>query len=70
VRRAEGQLLRLGEEVVGVAIEDETPDGQQRHQFFRHDLGRVQDVEAEGVGLCLGEDLFTQDEVFEEGRTA
>jgi len=57
VRSAKGDLLRLGEEIVGVAIQDHFPDGFHRHQFLRHDLGGVQHVEAETLGLFLRENL-------------
>ena len=57
VRGAERDLLGLGEEVVGIAIQHELADREHRHQLFRHDLRRVEDVEAEALGLLLGEDL-------------
>ena len=57
VRGAEGDLLGLGEEVVGVAVEHEPADRHERHEFLRDDLGRVEDVERERLGLLLGEDL-------------
>ena len=33
------------------------PTGVHRHQLLGNDLGRVEDVEAEALGLLLGEDL-------------
>src|SRR5450830_129364 len=57
VGRAEGHLLGLGEEVFGIAVQDHLTDGLQRHQLFRHDLGGIQHVEGEAVGLLFGEDL-------------
>ena len=52
VRRAERDLLGLGEEVVGVAVEHHAADRLQRHELFGHDLGRVEHVEAEALGLA------------------
>ncbi len=60
MRGAERDLLGLGEEIVGVTVEHHATDRRQRHQFLRHDLGRIQHVEAEAVGLCLSEDLQAQ----------
>ena len=54
---AERHLLGFGEEVVRVAVQHHAADHSHRHQFFRHDLGGVEDVEAEGLGLLLGEHL-------------
>ena len=47
VRRAERDLLGLGEEVVRIAIQHHAADRLHRHQFLGHDLGRVEHVEAE-----------------------
>ena len=49
VARVKGDLLRLGEEVVGVAVESEPADALHRDQFFRHDLRRVEKIEVEFV---------------------
>ena len=57
VRRAERHLLGLGEEVVRIAIEHQPPDRADRHQLLRHDLGRIEHVEAEAFRLLFGEDL-------------
>ena len=57
VHRAERDLLGLGEEVVRVAVEHHAADLPHRHQLLGNDLGRVEDVEAEAIGLFLGEDL-------------
>ena len=48
---AEGDLLGLGEEVVGVAVEHHAADRRHRHQLLRHDLGGIEHVEAERVRL-------------------
>lgn len=48
------------EEVVRVAVQNHAPDRRNRHQFFRHDLGGVEHIEAEAVGLLLGEYLHPQ----------
>ena len=57
VRGAERDLLGLGEEVVGVAVQHQPADRHDRHQLLRDDLGRVQHVEGEAFGLLLGEEL-------------
>jgi hypothetical protein len=43
---AERDLLGLGQEVVGVAVEHHASDRRHGHQLLRHDLGRVEHVEA------------------------
>ena len=53
VRGAERDLLGLGEEVVGVAVEHHLADRRQRHELLGHELGRVEHVEAEALGLLL-----------------
>ena len=60
VRGAERHLLGLGEEVVGVAVEHHAADRRHRHQLLGNDLGGVEHVEAELLGLLLGEDLQAQ----------
>ena len=45
VRGAERDLLGLGEEVVGIAIEHEAADRDERRDFLGHDLRRVENVE-------------------------
>ena len=45
----EGDLLGLGEEVVGVAVQHHPPDAPDGNQLLGDQLGRVEDVEAE---LC------------------
>ncbi len=57
MRGAERDLLGLGEEIVGVAVQHHAADHAQRHQLFGHQLGRVQHVKAEPVGLFLREGL-------------
>src|SRR5450755_2276346 len=57
MRRAGRYLLGLGEEVVGPAIENHSPDYLQRHQLFGHKLGRVKMVKRERVRLLLCEEL-------------
>ena len=41
----------------GIAVQHHPADGRQRHQLFGNELGRVEHVEAEALGLLLGEDL-------------
>ncbi|MGY4515198.1 hypothetical protein ACVWWW_000766 [Lysobacter sp. HA18] len=57
VRGAERDLFGLSEEVVGIAIEHHAADRAHRNEFFRHDLGRIEHVETELLGLFLGEHL-------------
>ena len=57
VRGTEGDLLGLGEEIVRVPIQHHLSDRRQRHQLLRNQLGRIQHVEAECLGLLLGEQL-------------
>jgi hypothetical protein len=60
MRRAERDLLGFGEEVVGVAVQNHTPDRRKRHELLRHDLGRVEHIEAEAFGLLLAEYLQSE----------
>ena len=41
----------------GIAVQHQLADRHDRHELFRHDLGRVEHVEGEAFGLLLGEDL-------------
>ena len=60
VRGAERDLLRLGEEIVGVAVQDHPADRSQRRQLLGHELGRIEHVEAQLLGLLLGKHLEIQ----------
>ena len=57
MRRAERDLLGLGEKIVRPAIQYHAADQGQRHEFFGNQLGRVQVIERECGGLFLGEQL-------------
>ena len=57
VRRTERDLLGFREEVIRVAVENHAPDGRKWHQFLRYQLGRVEHIKAEALGLFLGEYL-------------
>ena len=57
VTGAESDLLRFGEEVVRVAIQRHLSDHFQGNNFFRNNLGGVEDVKGEAVGCLLIEDL-------------
>ena len=57
VLRHERDLLGLGEEIVGHAVEHQPADRHRRQDLFRDDLGRVEDVEVEAVGELLVEEL-------------
>ena len=58
--RVERDLLRLGEEVVGIPVEGQTAHALHGHQLLRDDLGRVEEVEGVGVLVRLLDDLQTQ----------
>ena len=60
VGRQEGDLFGFGEEVVRVAVQNHAADHADRIFFFRHQLGGVQNVEGQGVGLVLGEQLHAE----------
>ena len=60
MRGAKGHLLGLGKEVVRIAVQHHAAHRLDRDQFFRNNLGRVQDVKAELLCLFLGEDLHAQ----------
>ena len=60
ILHAECDLLCLGEKIIGIAIQYELSDRLQRHELFGNDLGGVEHVEAEAIGLRLGEDLQTE----------
>src|SRR5687767_13833331 len=57
VCRAERDLLRLGEEVVRVPVQDQAADRSQWNELFGDDLGGVEHVEAETLGLFFSDDL-------------
>src|SRR4051812_31891012 len=57
VRRAERDLLSLGEKVVRVAVENELSNRSQRDELFGDQLRRIEHVEAEALGVALAEDL-------------
>ena len=54
VRGRERGLLDLGEVVLHVLVEDELADRAERELVVRPDLGQVQDVVAELLGLWAG----------------
>ena len=60
MRRAVGDLLGLGEEIVGPPIEHHPTDDSQRNELLGNELGRVQVVERKPVGLFLREQLHRQ----------
>ena len=60
MRRAKRDLLGFGEKIVRVAVEHHAAHRPDRNQFFRNDLGRIQNVEAERFGLRLGKNLHPQ----------
>jgi hypothetical protein len=65
--RMEGCLLCFGEEIDGIAIQGHPSDNFDGDDLFRDDLGRVQHVEIEAVGLLLVEGLHAE---FPDGKVA
>ncbi|MNV50508.1 hypothetical protein D3C71_1425230 [compost metagenome] len=57
---AEGNLLGFGEEVVRVAVQHHLAQRRDGHQFFGDQLGRVENVEIEGVFIFFFDDLHPQ----------
>src|ERR1700722_2944416 len=60
MRGAKGDLLRLGKEVVWVAIQDHPTNWPHWDKLLRNDLGRIENVEREPITLFRGEDLQSQ----------
>ena len=60
VLRHERNLLGLGEEIVGHAVEHQAPDRDRLEDLFGNDLGRIEHVEVEAVGKLLIEELHAQ----------
>ena len=56
----EGDLLRLGEEVVGVAVEGELADALHGHELLGDELGRIEQIEVEGILVLLLDDLHAE----------
>ena len=57
---AERDLLGLGEEVVGIAIEHHPADRAHRNQLFGNELGRIEQVEVETCSAFLVEELHAE----------
>ena len=57
VRRREGGLLRLPEEVIWIAIQDHAPDLVKRELLLGPHLGHVKDVKRELEALFIGHHL-------------
>ena len=60
VRRAKRHLLGFGKKIVRVAVEHHAAHRLHRHQFFGNELGGIQNVKAELLGLLLGKNLQAQ----------
>src|SRR5690606_24496620 len=60
IGRAEGDLLGLGKKVVRPAVQGKAANLLERNHLFRNDLGRVQVVIGQGIGLFLREQLHQQ----------
>jgi hypothetical protein len=60
VAHAEGHLLGLGEEVVGVAVQRQLADAAHRDHFLGQELGGVQQVEAVLELVLLVHDLHAK----------
>jgi hypothetical protein len=57
VLRAECHLFRIGKEIVRHAVEHQPPDNAHRQDFFRDQLGRIEDVEIELFSKGVVEEL-------------
>ncbi len=57
MRHAERDLFGLSKEVVGIAIQHQFANRDHGHQLLGHELGRVEDIEGERLGLFLCKDL-------------
>jgi hypothetical protein len=57
MRGAERHLFGLGKKVIRIAIEHHATHGLYRNEFLRNQLGGVQDVETEFLGVGFGKDL-------------
>ena len=57
---AESDLLGFSEEVVRVAVQHHSTHRPHRHEFFGDQLGGVEHIEAEGLGLFFAEQLQTE----------
>ena len=51
VRHAESDLLGFGKKVVRISVQDHPPYRNKWHELFRDDLGRVEYVERERLGV-------------------
>ena len=60
VGRQEGGLLVLGEVVVRIAVQNHAADDPYRGDFFRHDLGRIENAVGQFRRQLLGDDLDTE----------
>ena len=57
VSGAERHLFGLGEEIIRIAVQYQAANDPNRDQFFRHDLGGVEHIETELLGLFFSEHL-------------
>ncbi len=53
-------LLGFGEEIVRIPIQHHAADNAERHELFGNELGRVEDVERQRVGLLLADKLHAE----------
>ena len=60
VAGVKGDLLGLGEIVVGIAIERHLADAAHRHEFLGDELGRIEEVKVEFELVLLLDDLQPQ----------
>ena len=56
----EGHLFGFGKEVVGIAVQHQLAHREHRHHLLRNQLGRVQQVEAQALGLAFLDQLQAQ----------
>jgi hypothetical protein len=60
MRRTKGDLFCFSEKVVGISVEHHAPDRLHRDEFLGDQLGGIQDVETELLGIRLAEQLHAE----------
>src|SRR4051812_47426705 len=56
----ERRLLRLGKEIIGIAVERHLANLHDRHEFFRNDLGGIEEIKAEFMLVRFFNNLESQ----------
>ena len=56
----EGDLFGLGKKVLRIPIEGQFPDTLHRHEFFRNQFGRIEEIKIEFVLILFFDDLHAK----------